>query len=111
MVFEIVIAAILIAFGIMTVYFSIEERISDPKLMAIFVLGLLSVGAGIFVLVKALTLIVILKKIAGLALGAAGLFFVLGFPDIVDYQREGMGRAGIFIGIVLLVLGVWLLFF
>ena len=111
MVLEIIIGAILIAFGIMTIYFSIGKGVSDPKLMGMLILGLLSAGAGIFVLVKALTLIVILKKIAGLALGAAGLFFVLGFPDIVDYQMEGMGRAGVFIGIVLLVIGAWLLFF
>ncbi len=111
MVLEIIIGAVLIAFGIMTIYFSIEEGISDAKLMGILILGLLSAGAGIFVLVKALTLIVILKKITGLVLGIAGLFFIIGFPDIIDYQPEGFGRAGVFIGIVLLVLGVWLLFF
>ena len=111
MVFEIIIAAVLIAFGIMTIYFSIEEGMGDAKLMGIFILGLLSVGAGIFVLVKTLTLIVILKKIAGLALGAAGLFFIVGFPDTIEHQRLGMSKAGVFIGIVLLVLGVWLLFF
>src|SRR3990167_5553381 len=111
MVFEIIIAAILIAFGVMTIYFSIEEGMSDAKLMGIFILGLLAVGGGMFILVRTLTLIVILKKIAGLILGAAGLFFILGFPDVKDYQREGMGKAGIFIGIVLLVIGVWLLFF
>jgi hypothetical protein len=111
MVLEIIIGAVLIAFGIMTIYFSIEEGIGDAKLMGILILGLLSVGAGIFVLVKTLTLIVILKKITGLALAVAGLFFIIGFPDIIDNQPTGMGRAGVFIGIVLLVLGVWLLFF
>lgn len=111
MVLEIIIGAILIAFGIMTIYFTIEEGVSDAKLMGIFILGLLSAGAGVFVLVKTLTLIVILKKITGLILGAAGLFFILGFPDIIDYQREAMGKAGIFIGIVLFIIGMWLLFF
>lgn len=111
MVLEIIIGAILIAFGIMTIYFTIEEGVSDTKLMGIFVLGLLSVGAGVFVLVKALTLILILKKLAGLILGAVGLFFIIGFPDISGYQSPGITKAGIFIGIVLLILGIWLLFF
>ena len=111
MVFEIILGAILIAFGIMTIYFSVEEGVSDPKLMGILILGVLSTGAGIFVVVKTLTLIILLKKLVGLFLGAAGLFFILGFPDIVDYQRPGMGKAGVFIGIVLIVIGAWLLFF
>src|SRR3989338_888567 len=108
MVLEIIIGAILVAFGIMTIYFSIEEGISDPKLMGILILGLLATGAGMFVLVKELTLIGILKKLTGLILVAAGLFFILGFPDVSDYQREGMTRAGIFIGIFLLIIGAWL---
>ena len=111
MVLEIIIGAILVAFGIMTIYFTIEEGISDTKLMGILILGLIATGAGIIVLVKELTIIGILKKLTGLILGGAGLFFILGFPDISDYQREGMSRAGIFLGIFLTVIGIWLLFF
>src|SRR3989338_5905239 len=111
MVLEIIIGAILVGFGIMTIYFSIGEGIGDPKLMGILVLGLIATGAGIFVLVKELTFIVIIKKLTGLILGAVGLFFILGFPDISDYQRPGMSKAGIFLGIFLTVTGIWLLFF
>ncbi len=111
MLLEVLIGAALVAFGIMTIYFTIDQGVSDQKLMAILILGLLCTGAGIYVLVKELTLIGILKKISGFILAAAGLFFVLGFPDITTYQREGMGRAGIFLGIFLIIIGLWLLLF
>lgn len=111
MALDILLAGVLIAFGIMTVYFTIEQRISDQKLMAIFVLGLLCVGAGLYVLIKTVTLVVILRKLAGVAVAAVGLFFVVGFPDVRQYQRQDMSRTGAFIGIVMLVIGIWLLFF
>ena len=111
MVFEIILAAVLIAFGLMTVYFIIDTGVSDQKLMGILLLGLLCIGGGVYVLLQALTLAVILKKLAGLVLILVGLFFIIGFPDIIDYQPSNFGRAGIFIGIVLMVIGIWLLFF
>ncbi|MBS3054805.1 MAG: hypothetical protein J4431_04670 [Candidatus Aenigmarchaeota archaeon] len=109
---EYVIGAILIAFGILSIYFSIEQRgtvLKDAHLMIILVIGILSIFGGGWIYVSKLTLGFILKKLFALFLAGLGFFLVVGFPDITDYQKEGMGKAGIFIGIVLCILGVWLL--
>ena len=111
MVFEIIVAAILIAFRLLSIYFSIEENVGDNKLMLILVIGILSVVAGLWIIVVKITLAVILKKIAGLVLTGFGLFMVISFPDITDYQYQTFSFSGIFIGLIVLVIGVYLLLF
>lgn len=111
MVFEIIVAAILIAFGLLTIYFSIEENVGDNKLLLILVIGILSVVAGLWIIVTKITLAVILKKIAGLVLTGFGLFMVISFPDITDYQIQTFSFSGVLIGLIVLVIGVYLLLF
>lgn len=111
MVFEIIVAAVLIAFGLLSIYFSIEENVGDNKLMLILVIGILSVVAGLWLIVVKITLAVILKKIAGLVLTGFGLFMVISFPDITDYQLQTFSFSGVFIGLIVLVIGVYLLLF
>jgi len=111
MVLEIIIAAILLAFGLLSIYFSIEEGISDNRLILILVVGVLSVVAGLWLVFIKITLAVILTKLAGLLLAGFGLFMILGFPDIPDYQYEGFAFSGVFIGIVVFVIGIYFLLF
>lgn len=111
MALEILIAAILIAFGLLSIYFSIEEGMSDNRLILILVIGILSVAAGLWLIFTKISLALILKKLAGLLLAGFGLFMILGFPDIPDYQYQGMAFSGIFIGIVVFVVGAYLLLF
>jgi uncharacterized membrane protein HdeD (DUF308 family) len=106
---EIILAAVLLAFGILTIYFTIESRARDPKLMLILVLGAICIIAGSWILISSLTLGLILKKLAGLGLIGFGLFMVIGFPDVTDYQRAGVGKAGVFLGLVVLIIGFYLL--
>ncbi|MBI4019352.1 MAG: hypothetical protein HY364_03795 [Candidatus Aenigmarchaeota archaeon] len=112
MVVEYVIGAVLIAFGILSIYFSIEQRgsvLKDTHLMIVLIVGVLSIFGGGWIYVSKLTLGFVLKKLFALFLAGIGVFLVIGFPDILDYQKEGMSKAGIFIGIVLSILGIWLL--
>lgn len=111
MVLEIIAASILIAIGLMAIYFSIEKGISDRRLLLIIILGFLAILGGAWIIISNLTLGIILTKLAGLILAAFGLFLVIGFPGITDYQPAGMGRAGIFIGLILLIIGIYLLLF
>jgi Na+/melibiose symporter-like transporter len=108
---EIILAAVLIAFGIMSIYFSIGSGTKDPKLMFILFLGAACIVAGAWLLISSLTLILILKRLVGLALAGIGLFIVIGFPDVKDYQSFDMSKAGVFIGLILLVIGIYFLFF
>lgn len=109
MVMEIILAAVLLAFGILTIYFAIESEAKDPKLMLILVLGVICIVAGSWILIKNLTLGWIFGKLAGLGLIGFGLFMVIGFPDIRTYQRAGMGKAGVFLGLIALIIGIYLL--
>lgn len=111
MVFEIIAAAVLVAFGLLSIYFSVNEGVSDEKMLVIIAIGTASLMLGLWILITKLTLALLLRKLGGLLLSLVGGFLVFGFPDIADYQRFGMSRAGIFIGLVLLVIGLYFLFF
>jgi hypothetical protein len=109
MVFDLILGAILVAFGVISIFFAIETGLSDPKLMAIMILGALLIFAGGWIFISKLTVGFILRKVAGIVLAGLGAFLVLGFPDIKDYQKVGMGKAGIFAGLAIGILGLWLL--
>ena len=108
---EIIGAAVLLAFGLLTVYFSLDGAKSDKNLFGAVIVGILAVIGGLWIILTRLTLALILTKIAGLILLGVGLFMIFGFPDSGDYQGHDMSTAGIFIGLVLAIVGVWLLFF
>ncbi len=111
MVFEIIAAAVLIAFGLLSIYFSVNEGASDEKMLAILAIGAAALLLGLWILITKLTLALLLRKLGGLLLTLVGGFLVFGFPEIGDYQRFGMSKAGIFIGIIVLIIGLYYLFF
>jgi hypothetical protein len=50
-----------------------------------------------------------LNKIVGGGTFLLGLLIVICFPSIIRYQPEGMGRAGIVIGLILIAVGLLLM--
>lgn len=50
-----------------------------------------------------------LSKIVGAGIFLLGLAIIMVFPGISDYQPEKMGKAGILIGLILLILGLYLM--
>jgi hypothetical protein len=50
-----------------------------------------------------------LNQILGAGSFLLGLLIVIGFPSMTRYQPEGMGRAGIIIGLILIVVGLFLM--
>ena len=108
---EIIGAAVLMAFGLLAVYFSLDGAGSDKNLFATTIGGLLAIIAGGWILITKLTLALILTKVAGLVLLGVGLFMIFGFPDSTDYQTEPMTMTGMLVGLVLAIIGGWLLFF
>lgn len=111
MVLEIIAAAVLIAFGLLSIYFSVSEGEKDETLLLILAIGTAALILGLWLLITKLTLPLLLRKLAGLFLALAGGFLVLGFPDISEYQRFGMSKAGIFLGLIILIIGIYFLFF
>ena len=49
------------------------------------------------------------NKIAGAGAFLLGLLIVIGFPGMTRYQPEAMGRAGILIGLILIIAGLYLM--
>lgn len=112
MVLEIIFAAVLIAFGIISILFSINEEVNDKQLLGILLLGIAAIVGGGWIILTHVTLWILLAKLAGLILAGIGLFLIIGFPDVEpDYQLKGMSNTGVFIGVVLLIIGAYLLFF
>ena len=112
MVLEIIGAAVLIAFGLISIYLSVESDLNDKHFVPVLLLGIAAIIAGGWIILTHLTLAIILTKLAGLILLGAGVFLIIGFPDVnPDYQRAGMSTAGIFLGIVLIIVGAYFLFF
>ncbi len=111
MVLDVLGAAVLIALGIVAIYFSVEGGIKDRELTVILFLGILAVAGGLWIIIAKLTLMLILKKLAGLILAGIGLFLVIGFPDLMYYQSFSIGRSAILIGLVMLIFGLYLLLF
>ena len=111
MVLEIAGASILVAFGLLVMYWSVEEKFDDKRIIMIFLIGLAAVIAGGWIIFSRITLAVLLTKIAGIVLALVGFFLVTGFPDVTDYQPDGMSKAGILIGLAMLIFGIYLIFF
>ncbi len=109
---DVIVAAIMMAVGIITIFFMSELKLSDTKAIAALVISVILVVAGAWLFVMSIGIFVILQKIAGLILLGFGVFMILGFPGAVnEYQTMGMAKTGIFIGIVLIIVGAYLLFF
>ncbi len=111
MVVEIIIAGILIAFGVLSVYRSIDEGKVDKEMGIILLIGIAAIFGGLWIIFTRLTLAIILTKLAGLILGAVGVFLVIGYPETNEYQPVGFTTTGVFLGIVFLIVGAYLLFF
>jgi hypothetical protein len=52
----------------------------------------------------------LIVKVIGIILIIGAIFMMFSFPDIDIYQDPEMGETGVFIGIVLLIIGIVLLF-
>ncbi len=112
MVLEIILAAVLIAFGALSIWLSIGGDVNDKNLIVILLVGIAAIIGGGWIILTHVSFWVLLAKLAGLILLGLGLFLIIGFPDVnPDYQLEGMSAAGVFFGIILLIIGAYLLFF
>ncbi len=111
MVLDIIGAAVMIAFGLLAIYFSAEEGLSDAKMLIVLFIGTILIIAGGWIIVSRITLAELLAKIAGIVFVFIGFFLIWGFPDIEQYQPGGMGKAGVFLGAIFFVVGLYLLLF
>ncbi len=108
---DILIAAVLIAFGVLVLWRVPESQFGDQQTIIVLIIGALCVVAGGWIIIaKAGAAMFVLAKLLGLILMGAGVFLVGLFPGLGGMQREGMTTAGAFIGFVLLIVGFYILF-
>lgn len=108
---DIIAGAVLLAFGLLVIYFSTESGASDEKYFLALLVGIIFVVAGGWILLTYVTLALILKRLAGLIIAGVGVFIITGFPDVTpDYQPKEMSKAGVLIGLILLIIGLYLMF-
>lgn len=111
MVLDVIGGAVLLAFGIVVIKFAVDGEKSDEKFLVALLIGAAAVIGGAWILITKITLATLLIKVAGLVLFLIGFFLTVKFPDTNEYQRESMSAAGVLIGLVMLILGFYLLFF
>ncbi|MBI3190362.1 hypothetical protein HYZ41_01515 [archaeon] len=111
MVLDIIGGAVLLAFGILSVYYTIDGDLKDEKFLIILLIGIAAIVGGGWILITRITLATLLTKIAGLILIVIGIFMAFEFPDVSDYQDADMSKTGIFIGLIFLIVGIYLLIF
>ncbi|MFH1420481.1 MAG: hypothetical protein ABIG30_00775 [Candidatus Aenigmatarchaeota archaeon] len=110
-IIDVIISAILIAFGVLVIFFLSDKSMNDRKATGVLVIAVLAVLAGAWLIISSIGVFILLQKIAGLVIAGIGVFLIAGFPGVLDYQLGSMAKTGIFIGIILLVVGLYLLFF
>ncbi|MCX6815791.1 MAG: hypothetical protein NT120_02985 [Candidatus Aenigmarchaeota archaeon] len=111
MVFDILLGAVLLAFGLLVIFFSTESKEEGSTFLLIVLVGIAAIVGGGWILITKISFATLLTKLAGLILAALGIFLAVEFPDIDQYQREGMSKTGILIGVFLIIFGFYLLIF
>lgn len=107
---EVIIATILITFGFFSLYYLAKGDANETQALAVLLIGLLSIIVGGWIIFTNLQEVIWIK-VRGIISIIVGLFLLIKFPDVSQYQKEGFSLIGIFIGLVLLILGIyWLIF-
>lgn len=111
MVLDILLASVGIAFGFLIIYIAIEEKSADKEFMIAGLVGAALVIAGGWYILSTISLWLVLKKLGGFIIAVVGFFLMFGFQDVRDYQPEAFSMTALLIGIILLIFGLYLLFF
>lgn len=107
----ILLAAILLAFGIFILYKLFEEGKSDKATALLIILSLIFLITGGWLIFKNITIETIMRKLGGIVCVILGIFLVFKFPGHADYGIQEFIHASIIIGLILLIFGVWLTLF
>ena len=111
-IIDVIVAAILVAFGVLTIFFMSETKMNDTKATAMLIISVVLILIGGWLFISSVGIFFIIQKIIGLILLGVGIFMIVGFPGTMgEYQPKGMAKTGIFIGIILIIIGAYLLFF
>ncbi len=72
-------------------------------------IGLALIGVVVLALGVIVGLIFLLWKFLGIGLVLLGIFMIIFFPDVTDYQRSSVSWAGVFLGFIFIAAGIIIL--
>jgi hypothetical protein len=74
-------------------------------------IGLVILGIILLVVGGLIGFVLFVKQGLGIVLIIFGVFMMIGFPEVGEYQPSGFSWAGVLIGLIMIALGIWLIFF
>ncbi len=104
-----IIAILLISLGVWMIL-TWDRGIDNKTLAIVLTLAIVFIFVGVKILFIGVSSALLLRRLTGIILGAIGVFFIIGFPDVVaDYQSPGMTWLMTFIGIIFVVSSAYLI--
>lgn len=87
-----------------------DRGLDNKTFTIVIILSILFIFLGVKLTFDGVNPSVLWHRVLGIAIGFAGVFCIVGFPDVTpDYQSPGMSWLMVFIGIILMVVAVYLL--
>ncbi len=109
MIFEAA-GSVLVALGLLAIFLAFSSKKGDAHTIAVLVVSLFFIVAGGWLIIGSIGFYVLAKKAIGLLIVAVGAFTVFKFPSSF-YQEEYFKAIAVFIGLILLIFGLYLALF
>lgn len=103
--------AVLVGLGLFLLIKTIEMGKGDKETIIYFFISLGLIIGGCYGLISVISIDVLMKKIGGILSTLIGFFLLFKFPGREGYGVEEFVNLGMLIGLVLLVIGIWLILF
>ncbi len=102
----------LIVLGLWVIYFYVStEEVDNSKAFMLMSFASFLMVAGVFLISTDISIQTISRKIYGFMIMLLGAYLGVGFPDMSDYHPKQFDMLPMFIGFILMAIGVYLLVF
>lgn len=108
---ELWISAILIGVGIFLLFLIEKLKGDDTRMYIALFTAIGMIIAGGWLLYTNVPHEILKKRFWGIIITLAGAYLVFEYPQSTDYQPQNFGYTGILIGLILLIAGIYMLFF
>lgn len=108
---SLLLSAILIGVGLFIAFLIEKLKESDKRMYLALFASIILIVAGGWMLYNSVSAELLRRRFWGLLITLFGAYMIFGFPSTSEYQTKEFGYAGILIGLVSLIGGVYLLLF
>ena len=104
-----IIGILLMAFGFYVLHQAIEKGREDRDVFLLLIVSIITISFGGIIFIKSIEFGLLIKRLVGLLSLLFGIFLVTIFPG-TGYTYRGFKNLGIFLGLIISLFGVYLLF-